>query len=308
MDPVTRAVLTSWEWRTTIIITLASAGVFYSVGWGRLRRRQRRESRLANRWRLISYWSGLLVIALALMSPIDVLSSQLFFMHMIQHLLLVMIAPPLLMLANPLPFVLWGLPAGARRIVGNWLSQILNHRSPSRHWLRTLSGPGLVWFLLVCTLIGWHDPNAYNAALRYPLVHDLEHLTFFLPAVLYWWLATGAGPRLHKQLSLPARTAFVMAAIPPNMLIGMAIAFSSEPIYTYYLTVPRLWQIEVMLDQALAGVIMWVPGSMMYIVAALILIGRWFSLEEAKPPLPVTLWSTEESMIAPGFEKEGKQR
>ena len=120
MDPILRAVLLSWNWRLDVIIILLLLGALYSVGWWRLRKRTRRGRRkrrgagrheLTARWRLVSYLTGLVFVALALLSPVDALGQQLFFMHMIQHLLLIMIAPPLLLIANPMPFILWGMPA-----------------------------------------------------------------------------------------------------------------------------------------------------------------------------------------------------
>jgi cytochrome c oxidase assembly factor CtaG len=306
MDPVTRAVLLSWEWRAEVVLPLILLAVLYVRGWRHLRRRTRPARlpyRLANGWRLAAYLGGLLVILLALVSPIDVLGGQLFFMHMIQHLLLVMIAPPLLMLANPLPFILWGLPQPWRRAAGGWLSSALHRESRFRRLLRSATGPGTVWLLYVIFLLGWHDPNLYNAALRNQFVHDVEHLTFFLPAMLYWWHVVGAGPRIHRQFSMPGRIAYNIAAIPPTMFTGIAIAFAEQPIYSYYLSVPRPWSLDVLSDQRISGVIMWIPGSMMYMIAVLLLAARWLRGEENKPPLPVAKWATDERMAAPGLDR-----
>ncbi len=303
MDPVTRAVLLSWEWRIEVVLPLALLVVLYVRGWRRLRRRTRAAYRLANGWRLAAYLGGLTVVLLALVSPIDVLGGQLFFMHMIQHLFLVMFAPPLLMLANPLPFLLWGLPEKWRRTAGGWLSVALHRESRFRRAVRSATSPGVVWMLYVIFLVGWHEPNLYNAALRNDFVHDVEHLTFFLPAMLYWWHVVGAGPRIHRQFGMPGRIAYNIAAIPPTMLTGIAIAFAEQPIYSYYLSVPRPWNLDVLSDQRLSGIIMWIPGSMMYIIAVLILAARWLQGEEKKPPLPATKWATDERMAAPGLDR-----
>ena len=314
MDPVLKAVLLSWDWRADVIVLLALAGTLYLWGWARLRRRTsptsqpqlprtRRRQRLVVRWRPISYLFGLFFVALALLSPIDVLGGQLFFMHMVQHLLLIMIAPPLLLVANPLPFLLWGLPDNWRRTAGRAVGQLLHRQSASRRRLRAATTPGVVWMAWVIALVGWHDPNAYDAALRSDLVHDLEHLTFFVTGMLFWWHVTGAGPRIHKQISLIGRIIYVLSAVPPNMLLGVALAFASEPIYTHYTAVPRLWSLSVIDDQRVGGFIMWVPGSMMYIIAALILIGRLLQGEEQKLPLPAEMWDSDETLIAPGMKR-----
>ncbi|MBE2197411.1 MAG: cytochrome c oxidase assembly protein [Anaerolinea sp.] len=318
MDPITRAALSSWDWRPEVIITLALAGTLYLTGWRRLRqrtvgankqqsdRRQRASRshwRLTARWRPVAYLSGLVVIGIALLSPIDSLAQQLFLMHMIQHLLLIMIAPPLLLIANPLPFILWGLPANGRAIAGRALGSLLHRDSRSRRWLRSATSPGIVWMFSVIAIVGWHDPNAYNAALQYQTIHDIEHLFFFAAGMLYWWHVTGAGPRIHKQFGLVGRVIFALAAIPPNMALGAVLAFVNEPVYTYYLAVPRLWNISVIDDQRIGGVIMWVPGSMMYIIAALILASRLLDQESSKPALPEANWATQDNLAAPGIKK-----
>lgn len=297
MDPVLSALLLSWDWRPEILAVLFLAGSLYTRGWWRIRSRQTKQQRLATGWRLAAYLGGLAILVVALMSPIDVMGGQLFFMHMIQHLLVVMITPPLLLIANPLPFFLWGLPPGLRRSVG----RLLNRESRFRRALHALTAPGMVWMAFVAVFLGWHDPNAYNAALRSDVVHDLEHLTFFATAMLFWWHVVGAGPRL-RSLSRGLRLAYVLATVPVNMAAGVTIAFASQPIYTYYTAVPRPWEMTVMQDQMVGGVIMWIPGSMMFLLAALILISRLVQAEADKQPLPETEWATDEAVIAPGWK------
>lgn len=310
MDPVLKAVLLSWDWRPSVLFVLSVVGILYTVGWLRLRRRTRstvpathQRHPLVTRWRLLAYLSGLFVLGLALLSPIDVLSGQLFFMHMIQHLLLVMVAPPLLLLANPMPFLLWGLPTRGRREIGGVISALLRRDSSFRHSLRAVTTPPVLWMIMVISIIGWHDPTAYNATLRNRFIHDVEHLNFFLAGMLFWWHVTGAGPRLHKRRGQLGRIAFVIAAIPPNMLTGVVLAFGRAPFYTYYTSIPRLWGIDALADQQIGGIIMWVPGSMMYIIAALILIARLLQKESGKPSLLESAWATDEALIAPGLEK-----
>lgn len=312
MDPVNKAILLSWNWRPEIIIFLTLAAFLYTRGWVLLRRRTTRNKRkrragqpypLTAVWRLISYLSGIFVIGIALLSPIDVLSGQLFFMHMIQHLLLISIAPVLLLLANPMAVTLWGMPHRARMFVGRGLSFVLNSDSKYRDWIRNATSPGIVWLMWVIVVVGWHDPGLYNLALQNEIVHNLEHITFFVVSMLYWWLVLGSGPRIHKQFSLIGRIAFVVLAIPPNMLTGMVIAFTPTPAYTHYVNMPRIWNIDVMTDQAWAGVIMWEEGSMMYMIAALILIGQLVSQEDRKPPMPESEWGSDEKMLAPGLKK-----
>jgi putative membrane protein len=277
---------------------LGLAATVHLVGRRRLKARGGRA--LVNPWRSVSYLSGLAVLGIALMSPIDVLSGQFFYMHMIQHLLLVMIAPPLLLLADPMPIMMWGLPSTLRLEVGRWLRTEAKFRAV----VRALTTPGLVWLYFVAALVGWHDPKLYNLTLLNDLVHDLEHLTFFGTAVLFWWHIIGSAPHIHRRLSRGVRTGYALSAVPASALTGISIAFASEPIYTHYTTVPRLGEMTVMEDQMLGGVIMWIPGSMMYIIAALILIAQVVRSEPEMEPPPVSDWANEDTLRAPGFEQQ----
>lgn len=303
MDPIARAALSSWDWRPEVIVLILVLGALFWNGWRRLRSlsvRRRGWRSLGAVWRPLSYSAGLLVIGFALMSPLDVLVQQLFFMHMIQHLLPIMVAPVLLLLPNPMPYLLWGLPERARLVLGQGINSMIHKQTVTGRALRKATGPMAVWFFMIAFIVGWHDPGMYNAALRSPTVHDLEHLTMFLAGMLFWWTVTGAGPRLHKNLSRPAKVAFVIAAIPPNMALGAALAFSREPIYTYYSDMPRLWGISVLDDQRLSGIIMWIPGSMMYFMTALALIFMILSGEGRKPAADNTAWVADETLIASG--------
>ncbi len=282
MDPLLRAALQSWSWRGEVIIPLVILGVLYSRGWWVLRHRGRAENGLATVWRLVAYWVALLLLAVSLLSPVDTLSSFLFSMHMIQHLFMVMFAPPLLMIANPLPFLLWGLPARGRAGLGNGIYYLIGGKSAGRQLIRTLFSPGVVWMMYIIVLWGWHDPNLYNAALRYGWVHDLEHITFFLTAMLFWWRVVGAGPKVHQKISILGRVGLVIAGVPANMILGVFLAFATSPIYSFYEQMPRITGLSVLEDQALSGIIMWIPGSMMYIIAALILLFNFMRQEERR--------------------------
>jgi putative membrane protein len=267
MDP-TFIIRLSWAWRPEIILTLGLAATVHLTGRQRLKRKG--SAGLTKPWRSISYLSGLAILWIALMSPIDVLSDQFFYMHMIQHLLLVMIAPPLLLIANPMPIMLWGLPSSLRLEIGRGLRP----GSRFRQVVRSVTTPGLVWLYFVAVLVGWHDPRLYDLTLKSALVHDLEHLSFLGTAVLFWWHVIGCAPHIHRRLSQGVRIGYALSMVPANALTGIAIALASEPLYEHYTTVPRLGEMTALQDQELGGVIMWIPGSMMYIIAALILIAR----------------------------------
>ncbi|MCL4805689.1 MAG: cytochrome c oxidase assembly protein [Anaerolineae bacterium] len=308
MDPIARAALSSWDWRPEVIFSVLFLGTLFVLGWRRLRSISSSAKgwrSLGAGWRPVSYIAGLFVISFALMSPLDVLVQQLFFMHMIQHLLLIMVAPILLLLPNPMPFLLWGLPPRWRLSVGGAINSLLNKRSVVGGVLRKMTGPATVWFIMILFIVGWHDPNMYNAALRREFVHDLEHITMFAAGMLFWWTVTGAGPRLHKNLSRPAKVIFVLAAIPPNMALGATLAFAKQPIYTFYSDMPRLWGMSVLDDQRLSGIIMWIPGSMMYFMTALALMFMILSGEGRKPLQEDVPWLSDEALAAPGISPRG---
>lgn len=277
MHPLARALFSAWELRPEILVVLIPLGTMYLLGWRRLRQ-QSAYGRLATWPRLVAYLSGLWIIALALMSPIDPLGGQLFFMHMIQHMLYIMFAAPLLWLAEPFPIVLWALPHRARHSVGS----LFTRDSTFRRVVAFATSPGASWLLFITIYLGWHDPTAYNAALTHRWVHDIQHITFFVAAMLYWWPVIGAAPHIHSHFPRWAKLPYLIGTVPPNMFVGISIAFATDVRYSYYESVPRIWGFTVMQDQQIAGAIMWIPGSMMFLMAALIVLAGMFGKEE--PP------------------------
>ncbi len=308
MSPLTLAVLQSWDLRPGVILVICLAGFLYTRGWLKLRTfhqatdtpKSASRKTQAN-WRLVSYWTGLTLLLISLVSPIDVLGGYLFTFHMIQHLLMMMFAPPLLWLANPFPALLWGLPATLRLVV----ARAFLPESPLRRGLAALSQPGWAWMIFVTIYIGWHDPNAYNAALEREWVHDLEHLTFFSVAMLMSWLITSAAPRVQTPLKAGLKIALLLALVPVNMAAGIAITFSQTLIYTYYESAPRLFGLTVMQDQMIGGTLMWIPGSMMYLVGVLVLVARLFKAEEQKHLLTPVRWLPDEKILTPGWGEQG---
>ena len=295
MSPLFSALFTGWEWRVDVLIVLLTLTALYLSGWLRLRRRG---AKLANGWRLAAYLSGIFLLALAIMSPIDALGGQLLFMHMIQHKIVVMAAAPLLWLGNPFPIGLWALPTVARRPVAS----LFTHHSPFRQALTAVTQPGIAWLVFIFVYIGWHDGNLYNQALQKDWVHDIQHITFFLAAMLFWWHVVGAAPHLHKRLPAWAVVAYLLLAVPPNAIAGVAIAGTPEVIYTYYNSVPRIWGFTAIEDQMTAGAIMWIQGSEMLIQAALIVIAvNWVRAGKGQQSQSGATIS-DEALIAPGLE------
>jgi cytochrome c oxidase assembly factor CtaG len=278
LDP--RLLLWRWHWHPAISGVVLGLGAAYAVGWWRLRRERLRRGRargLASRWRLLAYESGLLAVALALVSPLDELSGLLFAAHMVQHQLLLMVAAPLLLLGNPLPYVLWGLPRHLRRAMG----QALTPAARGRRALKRLTSVPVAGVVYAVTLWSWHAPAAYEAALRSAFLHDVEHLSLFLGAVLFWWPLVNPAPRFvtpRGGLYYGVRIGYLLLATAQNTLLGAILALTERVLYPTYAAAPRLFGLSALDDQSLAGGIMW-SGSHMYLIAVLALVGQAVAAE-----------------------------
>lgn len=254
-----------WDLRPDVVAVLLLLAILYLAGWLRLRRRG--GHRAAPTWRLAAYLGGLACLALALLSALDVYGSLLFSVHMVQHLFLMLLAPPLLFWGRPLAVSLWGLPAATRRRLRGLLG-----RSSGLRWVLTwCSRPAQAWLIYLTVLTAWHVPAAYDAAQGDSLVHDLEHLSFFLSACLFWWHVFAAPPHWHGRLGLGRRMAYLIAAFIHSQVLGIVLAFAPVPLYPYYAERGGALGWSVMDDQAASGAIMWVPGGLVYGVAMIVL-------------------------------------
>jgi cytochrome c oxidase assembly factor CtaG len=273
----------AWIWRPAVLLVLAALAAFYLRGWWRLRMRRARGA--APGWRLAAYLGGLLSVLVALCSPLEVLSELSFTAHMAQHQLLMMVAPPLLLLAAPFPVMLWALPPRLRRRAG----ALVGRPGPVRRALAGLTWMPVAGVLYTVTLWGWHHPAAYEAALRYPILHDLEHLTFFGTAVLFWWPIVNPAPRLHRLTSgamYGARIAYLILVTAQNTLLGAVLGLAERVFYPSYAAAPRLvadW--SPLEDQVFGGGVMW-SGSHMFLIAVLVLLHRATTSEGGKAGAP----------------------
>lgn len=212
------------------------------------------------------------------------MGSVLFVLHMTQHELLAMLAPPLLLLANPLPVVLWGLPSGLRARVGG----LLEPGRLARQWLRRVTWMPLTWLLYVLTVWLWHLPAAYGASLASSLLHDVQHLSFFVAAVLFWWPVIDPAPRIGTQVHDAWRVVYVVPAAFQSQVLGLIFAFYPDLIYPHYAAMPRLWGLTALQDQSTAGVVMMQIEGLVYLAAVLLLVARMLGREERRtthPPL-----------------------
>lgn len=260
--------LWQWHWRPEVSLVLLALGAVYLAGWWRIRRQGYRA--LAPVWRLAAYFAGLASVALALLSPLEHLAERLLTAHMVQHQLLLMVAPPCLLLGNPFPFVMWGLPPALRRAGQRFLLE----SSPVRRALRFLTWLPVAGLLYTANLWAWHWPPAYEAALGSHRVHDLEHLAFFGTAVLFWWPIINPAPRRRGApggLYYGVRIAYLILATAQNTLLGALLGLTERILYPSYGRGGTPFGMSPIEDQGLGGGIMW-SGGHMYLVAILVLL------------------------------------
>ncbi len=267
--------LAYWDSAPYIVIPLLLAASVYLVGRWRLGRRSRYAPPRKSRDFL--YFAGLVALVLALLSPIDVYAGDLFFMHMIQHLLLMMIAPPLIQLADPMSRIMWAFPRGVRRRIGG----TLNNAGVLRLAIQGVTAPVIAWLVFVFTIWVWHTPATYNAALSSEGIHLLEHLTMFGAALIFWWPVIGPAP-VRSHMPHPLRFLYLFLALFQNIILGAILTFAQAPVYAYYDGTPAHWGITIAQDQQLGGVLMWIPGTMMYFTALALLFFIWLEQEERR--------------------------
>ena len=273
-DPSLMSILADWSADPQVILGLILAGAVYLAGLRELGRRGKLW-RVVRRRHALSFALGLLALALALLSPLDTLDTRLFSVHMVQHLVLLEVAPPLLLLGKPIPALLVGLPHGLVRRVAR------AHRRTA--WLHRLTDfltlPLVAWPLFVGDLLLWHAPALYQATLVNVGVHLLEHVCFLSTALLFWWVVVEpvpGRPRVHMGM----RLLHSVAAMLPMNLLGAVYTFSGVLWYPFYATQGTLWGWAPLDDQRLGGIIMWLPGSLAFMASGSVLFFAMLANDE----------------------------
>jgi cytochrome c oxidase assembly factor CtaG/polyferredoxin len=256
------AVLASWTLDARFMALLLAAACVYVRGW---RRGTRDASRLA------CFLGGLTVLFLALQSPLDAFASLYLSAHMTQHLLLLMIAPPLLLKSDPFAPLLRGLP---RSFVKEGLGPFLIWPGLNR-FLRWVATPPVTWLAFAVSTIGWHVPRLYELALGSPFWHGAQHASFFWTGILFWWPVLESH---RRRAAWPRWTMlpYLLLADMLNTALSAFLIFSDRVLYPVYEAVQGS-AVSALRDQAAAGAIMWVPGSIVYIVPAIAVAVRLFS-------------------------------
>ncbi len=221
--------------------------------------------------RIACFLGGLGAIAIALESPLAAYDTTLFSVHMVQHVLLIFVAAPLLVLGAPITLLL---RAASHERRTRYVLPVLHSRA-----LRVLTFPVVSWLVFAGVMWGTHFSPLFDASLEEPVIHDLEHLLFVVAALLFWWPAIGRDPSPWR-IPHPARILYVFLQMPQNTFLALVIFSANAPLYAHYATLVRDWGPTVLADQQGAGAIMWVAGDLTFLAAILGIVVAWMRDEE----------------------------
>jgi putative membrane protein len=255
-----------WSWDPLVVLGLAVSAWLYARGVGRLWHRAGVGQGI-RRWEAASFAAGWLALFIALLSPLDALGGVLFSAHMAQHEVLMLVAAPLLALGRPLVAWLWALaPARRERVAA-----AVQSRPVATVW-RAITGPFMVFVIHAVALWIWHLPSLYQWTLENDAVHAVQHLSFFGSAALFWWtLIHGRYGRMGYGVAV----FYVFATALHSGVLGALITFAPRLLYPIYGVRTAAWGLSPLEDQQLAGLLMWVPAGVIFIVLALALFAAW---------------------------------
>lgn len=253
---------TMWQWSPEFLISLAVIALIY---W-----RGSRHGLVDHRWRIVAFNAGLIALFAALVSPIERLADHIFAVHQVEHMLLRTVGPMLLFLSRPQAALVRGLPAG--------ISKFFVGRSWLRHVIEVLRLPPIATLLFLSSSYFWMYPRWHDLAILNEPVHYVWHISLLVSGLIFFSVIfdrrhSPHGPGLGTRLAM-----FVFAALG-NIILGAFLTFKTVPLYSAYLALGHLWQVSMLTDEQTGGIIMWIPGTMMFAVSALVIIHRWGSEE-----------------------------
>ena len=264
MDDTVGAVFGHWHGHADALIGLAALQVAYLMAVGPLRERYHLADDVDPR-QVATFSAGVLVIFVSLLSPIHVLSDQyLFSVHMLQHVLLTLVAPPLLILGTP-----------------DWLIRPLLRPDAIFRAARYATHPVVAFAVFNIVFSIWHIPALYNTSVTNHGVHIGEHLLFMGTAVMMWWPIASTMPELPR-LSYPLQIAYLFLLSIAQIMVFAPITFAKEPLYEWYVNAPRLWDISPVVDQQIGAILMKMGGGAIFMVLLIVAFFRWFNQEERK--------------------------
>jgi putative membrane protein len=258
-----------------VALPLLLSGALYLIGLSRLYAGRRAPRGIVS-LRAVSFFAGLLTLAFALLSRLDEWSATSFAFHMTQHEILMLVAAPLLVLGRPLPMFLWALPSGMRAGTARVTRSI-----PVQGTWAVLMAPITAWLFHAIALWAWHAPALFDAALRSTAIHDLQHLTFLLSALVFWAALIEEREREHRG----AAVLYLFTTTVHTGVLGALLTFASHPWYSAYADFVPQWPLSPLEDQQLGGLIMWIPASMVYVGVGLALLAQWIRKSDSGMPM-----------------------
>ena len=300
-----RADLRDWGFDPVIVINVCLVIWLYCRGrsWWRSRGSQRFRTagqngvhQVISRWRAAAFWLGILLLVVTLLSPLDAMAGQLSSAHMVQHMLLMTVVAPLLVLGAPGLICFCGLPAFSRDCVAR------TRRMLDRRVWRSLWNPWLVWATYAVAMWAWHLPWPYQAALRDQTAHDLQHASFLVAALLFWRILLD--PVSRRRLGHGQAVLFLFTTTLHATVLGVLMTISPRAWYPAYAGRTEWWGLTALEDQQLAGLIMWMPACAPYLVFAIVAFVKLVSEPNDFPamnPLPrlATTDRAENKCLAP---------
>jgi putative membrane protein len=258
-------VLGRWSFEPAPLLLAALATGLYLWAAGRVRRWPL--------WRTLSFGAGVAAVVVALASGLDEYADRLLSLHMIQHLVLTVVAPPLIVAGRPLELALRALHGERRRA----LASILSSRAA-----RVVGSVPFGWALFVVVVAGSHLPPVYQAAVRHPALHELEHALYLGSALLFWWPLLDGDPAPRHRLGMVGRLLYLVLAMPAMAVVGVALAGTQRLVYPVYAAPARALHVSALADQHRAGALMWVAGSLLMAGASLVIAWLALSGEEQR--------------------------
>ena len=266
LDPLPQNLMAAWSFPVVPFIGLSLLLALYLRGWRAAFRTRNRE---LPPWRGACFVVGIISLWIAIASPIDALDDYLLAAHMMQHFILMSVAPPLIVLGAPTVPLLRGLP--------RWLIRALSRpvfRAPWFHKLcRLITHPAFAWLAMNIAYLGWHVPALFELTFRSEVIHNFEHLCFFLSSVAFWWvviLPWPTRPRWQRWTVIP----YLLSADILNTVLSATLAFSGKVLYPSYAEAPRIYRLTPLQDQVAAGAEMWVLNSLIFLVPAVAITMR----------------------------------
>ena len=263
----------AWSFDPLVVAPLLISGTVYFLGTRNLWRASKKGGGIGF-WEAAAFAGGWLALLVALVSPLHPWGEVLFSAHMTQHEMLMLVAAPLLVLSRPLVAAFWALPRGWRKPARG----LLKSNRLQRGW-HFLTNPFVAWLVHAVALWTWHIPLLFQATLKSDAVHSVQHASFFLSALVFWW-AIMASPR--GAASYGAGVLYLFTTSVHSGLLGVFLTLTSKIWYPVYEKSTASWGLTPLEDQQLGGLIMWIPAGVVYIFAGLLMFAGWLRESEKR--------------------------